>query len=67
VLTGVIQNANLIMDVGSKWTATGDSSVVAACDIDAAQFDAPAGVTITVKGAEPADYQLASGGKLVVK
>lgn len=66
LLTGVIRNANLSMDVGSKWIATGDSEVTLLADLDPAQLDAPAGVTITVHGIENAEASLASGGKLVV-
>ena len=66
LLTGAIKNANLSLDVGSKWIATADSEVTLLTDLDPAQVDAPAGVTITVHGGENAEYALASGGKLVV-
>ena len=66
MLTGVIKNAILAMDVGSKWMATADSEVVLASDVDPAQIDAPAGVTITVHGVENAEYALISGGKMIV-
>ena len=66
MLTGAIQNANLSMDIGSKWYATADSVVTLLTDIDPAQIDAPAGVTVTVHGAEAAEYDLYSGGKMIV-
>ena len=49
-----------------KWVATADSDVVFVTDVEPAQIDAPAGVTITAKGAEAGEFALASGGKLVV-
>lgn len=67
LFTGAIKNANLSMDVGSKWIATADSEVTLLTDVDPAQIDAPAGVTVTVHGVENAEYDLISGGKLVVK
>ncbi len=66
-LTGAIRNANLTMDVGSRWAASGDSYVVLASDVDLSQLDAPAGVTITAKGAVPGEHQLPSGGKIIIK
>ena len=67
-LTGAIRNANLIMDQGSRWYATGDSSVVLGSDVETAQIDAPAGVTITAKAASgQGTYPLSSGGTLVVQ
>ncbi|SDB22037.1 hypothetical protein [Eubacterium oxidoreducens] len=66
VLTGAIKNANLTIDEGSKWIATGDSDVVFMNDISPAQIDAKEGVTIHAKGAEAYAADLASGGKLVV-
>ena len=35
-------------------------------DVEPAQIDAPAGVTITAKGAQAGEFALAGGGKLVV-
>ena len=52
-LTGAIQNAALIMDQGSRWFATSDSTVTLASDLESAQVDAPAGVTITMKALRP--------------
>lgn len=66
-LTGVIRGANLAMDPGSKWIATGDSRATLTTEIDPAQIDAPAGVTVTLSGGEAGQYDLASGGKLVVE
>ena len=66
-LTGAIKGANLSMDPGSKWTATGDSNVTLLTDVDPAQIDAPAGITVTVRGGEAAEYTLAGGGRLVVE
>ncbi|NTV90922.1 MAG: hypothetical protein HGA22_11290, partial [Clostridiales bacterium] len=64
---GTIFNGNLSMDMASKWTATGDSTVTLTADIYPAQIDAVNGVTIIAQGAEEAEYRLASGGRLVVK
>ena len=67
-LTGKIVNAGLVMDQGSRWYATGDSSVVLGGDVEVAQIDAPGGVTITAKAdGGQGTYELASGGKLVVE
>ena len=67
-LTGAIVNAALIMDQGSRWYATGDSKVVIAGDVDVAQIDAPAGVTITASASDgQGTYTLSSGGPLVVE
>ena len=67
-LTGAIQNAAIIMDQGSRWYATGDSTVILACDIESAQIDAPAGVTVTMTAETgQGSYTLASGGTLIVK
>ena len=55
------------MDPGSKWIATADSDVTLLTNVDPAQIDAPTGVTVTVRGAEAAEYTLAGGGKLVVE
>lgn len=67
VLTGAVQNATMLLDLGSKWFATADSNVVIGCQLDTAQLDAPQGVTITAKAADGfGEYDLASGGKLVV-
>ena len=66
-LKGAIINANLRLDKGSRWFATRDSSVVFISDVDPAQINAPSGVTITAQGGEAGEYDLADGGKLVVK
>ena len=67
-LRGAICNAALIMDEGSRWYATGDSTVVIAGDVDVAQIDAPAGVTITAAAADgQGTYTLSSGGTLIVE
>ena len=67
---GVIADAYISLE-GSKWYATGDSSVCLMGVVDAAQIDAPAGVTVTAMAGEgcglSGEYALASGGKLIVK
>ena len=65
-LTGAIQHANVAFDKGSTWVATADSDVVFVTDVEPAQIDAPAGVTITAKGAQAGEFALAGGGTLVV-
>jgi hypothetical protein len=54
------------MDGESRWTATADSQVVLNGNLLLEQVDALPGVTITAKGAAPAELELPSGGKLVV-
>ena len=67
-LTGAIQSAALIMDQGSGWFATSNSTVTLASDLESAQVDAPAGVTITMKAsAGQGTYTLSSGGTLIVE
>lgn len=66
-LTGAIKGANLSMDAGSKWIASADSDITLLTDVDPAQIDAPAGVTVTVRGGEAVEYTLAGGGRLVVE
>ena len=67
-VTGAIVNAALIMDGGSRWYATGDSKVIIAGDVNVAQIDAPAEVTVTAAAAEgQGTYTLASGGTLIVE
>ena len=66
-LTGAIRNAALEMDSGSRWFATGDSTVTLYGSIELAQIDAAPGVTITASGTAGAEIDLPSGGKLVVK
>ena len=67
LLKGAIKGAMLAMDTGSKWVATADSEVTLLNDLDPAQIDAPEGVTVTVYGGEDAEFDLISGGKLIVK
>ena len=66
---GVITDAYIKLE-GSRWTATGDSSVCLVGETKAEQLDAPAGVTITAKAGEgcglSGEYALPSGGKLIV-
>lgn len=64
-LKGTIKSAYLELDSGSRWFATGDSTVTLLGNIDTTQLDAPAGVTITITGNHDATEQLASGGLLV--
>lgn len=66
-LLGAIKNAGLVMDLGSKWIATGDSEVIFGSDVDEAQIDALAGVTITAVGGINREAALPSGGRLIVK
>lgn len=66
LLTGAIRGAHLTMDPGSKWVATADSQVTLLSDLDPAQIDAPAGVTVTVQGGQAGEFALAGGGRLVV-
>ena len=63
-LNGAIVNGNVAMDVGSKWIATADSTVIFITDVYPAQIDALAGVTIKAEGACAGEYDLASGGEI---
>ena len=65
-MTGKIQGAHLSMDVRSHWFATADSEVVLTSDLYINQIDAPEGVTIHAKGAQAGEYDLYSGGKLLI-
>jgi hypothetical protein len=65
-LRGAIQGAELELDPGSRWTATGDSTVTLYGTVEEAQIDALPGVTITAKGAVPVDTTLPSGGHLII-
>ena len=69
-LKGVIADAYISLE-GSKWYATGDSSVCLIGNVEAAQIDAPAGVTVAAMAGEgcalSGEYVLSSGGKLTVK
>ncbi len=66
ILNGAIVNANLSMDIGSKWYATADSTVTLTADVYVNQIDAPAGVTINAIGGAAGEYDLPSGGKLII-
>ena len=67
-LSGAIVNAALMMDQGSRWYATGDSTVTLGQTVDVCQIDAPAGITITASAADgQGTYTLASGGILIVE
>ena len=67
-LTGAVRNAILFLDQGSRWYATGDSSVILGADLHTEQIDAPEGVTITAEAEEGlGEYTLLSGGKLIVR
>ena len=69
-LKGVIADAYISLE-GSKWYATGDSTVALMGAVEASQIDAPAGVTVDAMAGEgcalSGEYALASGGKLMVK
>lgn len=66
-LKGAITGGAIVkMDGESSWYADKDSDVVLMGSIDLDKVDAPAGVTITAKGAEAGEYALASGGLLKV-
>lgn len=68
-LKGIIEDAYISME-GSRWFATGDSSVCFMGTVTPEQMDAPADVTITAKAGEGCDltgeFNLHSGGKLIV-
>ena len=66
-MTGAIKGAHLSMDVRSNWFADADSEVTFTGDIFLNQIDAAKGVTIHASGAEAGEYDLFSGGKLIVK
>lgn len=66
LIKGKMENVTLAMDAGSKWIATADSDVLLISDINPAQIDALSGVTVKVIAGESAEYDLASGGKLIV-
>lgn len=69
-LKGEIMDSSLSLDSGSKWTATGDSSVILVGGIDVNRIDAPRGVKITAVAGDgcklKGTYELASGGSLEV-
>ena len=64
VLNGAICGAHLEMDAGSRWFATADCEVTLMGELDAAQIDAPEGVTVKVHAGEQGSVKLASGGVL---
>ncbi len=66
LIKGQIQGAALNFDIGSKWLATADSNVQLVSDVNLSQIDALPGVTITAEGLEDGEYELLSGGKLIV-
>ena len=67
---GIITDAYISLE-GSKWTATGDSGVCLVGEVSLEQIDAAAGVTVSAVAGEgcglKGEYDLASGGKLIVK
>lgn len=70
-LTGRVQGVELVLDRGSRWLASADSSVTLAAGTTLGQVDAPAGVTIEARavpgGLSLGEHRLASGGRLEVK
>ena len=64
---GQMVNIELWMQDGGTWYATADSSVTLVGAPAVSQFDAPAGVTITAKAAQSGSFDLASGGKLILR
>lgn len=66
-LTGAIKNACIELDGGSRWFATADSDVILGCDLEKGQIDAPSGVTILASGSEDGEFELLSGGKLIIR
>lgn len=66
ILKGAVKNANISIDAGSHWYATGDSNVTLTEDVYVNQIDAPEGVTINAVGGAAGTYDLPSGGKLII-
>jgi len=70
-LKGKIKNASILLDGGSKWTATEDSNVTLLGTTDVKKIDAIKGVTITAAAGEGCTlkgiYSLAGGGTLKIK
>ena len=68
-VTGVICDAYIALE-GSKWIATGDSTVCLVGDVKVNQIDAHVGVAISAVAGEgcglSGEYVLTSGGKLTV-
>ena len=65
-MTGAIHGAHLNLDVRSFWFADADSEVTFTGEVFLNQIDAPKGVTIHAAGAKAGEYDLFSGGRLVV-
>lgn len=65
-LRGAICGGCLEMDKASHWLATGNSQVTFVGQLDKAQIDAPAGVTIEAKCAQQGTVELPGGGLLVM-
>ena len=66
VWRGAMRNGCLRMDVGSKWTATADSELTLLGEVQPAQLDALAGVTVRLHGGQSGQMVLPSGGTLVL-
>jgi hypothetical protein len=67
-LVGAITGGVLVdLDGESRWTADGDSQVVLQGDVQLAQLDALAGVTIQAQGGEDKTVTLPSGGILELR
>lgn len=67
-MQGRIENAVLVMDPATTWTATGDSHVTVTATGPVGNIDALEGVTVYVKGdvyAPGTVLELPSGGKLI--
>lgn len=67
IIKGKMVNVSVFFDTGSKWIANADSNITLLSDVEIAQIDAYAGVTIIAKGRKEGKYDLASGGKLIVE
>lgn len=66
VWRGAMRNGCLRMDGGSKWTATADSELTLLGEIQPAQLDAQAGVTIMLHCGQSGQMVLPSGGALMM-
>jgi hypothetical protein len=66
-LKGAVKDAYITLDNHSRWIATADSDVTIRGDVNIAQIDAPAGVTINAVADESGTFTLASGGTLILK
>jgi hypothetical protein len=66
-LKGAIKDAAISINLSSKWVATADSNVTIVGEVNLAQIDAPAGVTITAVAGQSGTYKLASCGTLILK